>query len=287
MKTSRLSKLTSRHGEWIEDKDEKAWVYHVTTAHLLIQAAGYLKHVHGQTGTVGVFYRGQERLYGCSLQPSLYRGVTLPGARNNRNAIINDYLAACKKQGKVLKNVPECAWEPLLQHYGIRTKWIDLVDNVWVALWFACHTAHSTGRQGEYLHFEQRRPSVNAYAYIVLVEVGLEQDKTSPGYFNGKDTELVDLRLAAPSTFLRPHAQHGLLAKAKLDAANPSVDYQNMIVGILRVELTDALRWLGDGVLLTPHVLFPPPVYDFGYRDLLNFAPVSPKVLGALQHIGA
>ena len=87
--------------------------------------------------------------------------------------------------------------------------------------------------------------------------------------------------------FLRPHAQHGLLAKAKIGADNHSVDYRDMIAGILRVNMTDAIKWLGDGGLLTPHVLFPSPVYDFGYRDLLNFAPASPKFLGAIHHIAA
>ena len=33
---------------------------------------------------------------------------------------------------------------------------LDVVDNVWVALWFACHTAHSYGKHDEYLHFEKR-----------------------------------------------------------------------------------------------------------------------------------
>ncbi|GAA0468199.1 hypothetical protein Ade02nite_79030 [Paractinoplanes deccanensis] len=35
--------------------------------------------------------------------------------------------------------VPRYAAEPLLQHYGIRTRWLDLVGNIWSALWFACH----------------------------------------------------------------------------------------------------------------------------------------------------
>jgi hypothetical protein len=48
--------------------------------------------------------------------------------------------------------------EPLLQHYGLATTWIDLVDNIWVALWFACHKAHISGKRSQYLHFEKRLP---------------------------------------------------------------------------------------------------------------------------------
>jgi len=287
MNKSKLSKLTSRHGEWLEDDQENVWVYHVSTPHLLMQAAGYLKHTHGRKSLSGVYYRGQEKLYGYSLQPSLYRGLKNSGAGCKRNEAINQYIDKCKLQGDILKNVPEYAWQPLLQHYGIRTKWIDIVDNVWIALWFACHEAHATGKKGEYLHFEKRKASENKYAYILLIEAGLKQTKSKPGYFSDEKTELVDLRLAAPSTFLRPHAQHGLLAKAKTGANSQAIDYKDMIAGILRVNLNDALEWLGNGILLTTHVIFPPPVYDFGYRDLLHYAPLVPKGVGAIHHIGA
>lgn len=303
MNSSKLSKLTSPHGEWLHDKKEDAWVYHVSTPHLLIQAAGYLKHVYGKGNARGIYFRGQSKLYASSLQPTLFRNVKTQRTRDKRIAALKKYIADFKKQGTILGNVPEYAQEPLLQHYGINTRWIDLVDNIWIALWFACHTAHSTGFRGEYLHFEQRISKVfertkkkgedpkkkvidsKEYSYIVLIEVDLDQDKYTPGYFAGSNTELVDLRVAVPSTYIRPHAQHGLLAKLKR-GNDLTIDYRKMIVGIIRVDLDDAIKWMGNGILLTPHVLFPSPVYDFGYRDLLSYAPTAPMPIGAIQHIG-
>jgi len=288
MNNSQLSKLTSPYGEWLEDTIEGKWVYHVTTPHLLLQAAGYLKHVNGKSGSTSVFYRGQHCLYGGSLKPSLYRGISAVGTANKKNTELNNYLKECAKQGKILKHVPNYAWEPLLQHYGIRTRWIDLVDNVWVALWFACHTVHATGKRGEFFHFEQRRTSSSEFAYIVLVKTEYVPQNKQPGFYSGKSTELIDLRIATPSFFLRPHAQHGLLARAKGVNNQSVIDYKDMIAGVLRVNMYDALKWLGDGHLLTTHVLFPPPVYDFGYCDLLEFAPLpEKKSLGAIHHVGA
>jgi hypothetical protein len=290
MATSRLSKLQNDHGNYLKDKKEKDWVYHVSTPHLLIQAAGYLKHVYGKDKLTSVFYRGQSSLYNLSLIPSLYRGTKRQAARQKRDTTLKSYLGACKKQGQVLKQVPEYAWEPLLQHYGIKTRWLDVVDNVWVALWFACHTVRTTGKRGEYLHFEPRPiPSggQDDFAYVLLMEVENGDTTGHPGLHEGTTTQAVDLRVASPSTFLRPHAQHGLLIRKRPSGPNASMDYYDMNVGIIRVNLRDAFQWLGGGSLLTTHVLFPPPVYDFGYRDLLGFAPMPDAVLGAIHNVGA
>jgi hypothetical protein len=60
-----------------------------------------------------------------------------------------------------------------------------------------------------------------------------------------------------------------------------------MIVGVIRVHLDDALKWLGDGGLLSTHALFPPPSYDSGYKEILKHIDLSDPVLGSIRHIGA
>jgi len=242
MNDSRLEKLTSRYGEYLLDSKENAMVYHVSSPHLFIQACGYLKHIHGQQRLTSVYYRGQSGLHALSLSPSLYRGIRSQATCAKRNGAMNRYIDACRQQGKILKQVPEYAWEPLLQHYGIKSRWIDVVDNVWVALWFACHTVHATGPRDKYLHFERRAAQENgedAFAYILLLEVGNEPVAHCPGLAEGKDTQSIDLRVACPSTFLRPHAQHGLLVRAKSSVASLVMDYSDIIAGIVRVVTTD------------------------------------------------
>lgn len=289
MHSSRLSKLKSQHGAWTKDDASGLHVFDVFNQHVFVQASGYLKHVLGKSRTCGVFFRGQSKLH-RTLEPSLYRGASTQKQKSTRDAALNAYMADC--EGKILAAVPEYAREPLLQHYGIRTRWLDLVDNIWIALWFACHTAHGTGQLGEYLHFERRRPSPDPfkadYAYVLMVETGMEAtDNAKPGLFQSEHADLIDLRVAAPSTFIRPHAQHGLLFRRTKFADHKHVDNGEFVVGVLRVQLRDALEWLGEGSLVSTRALFPPATYDFGYRELLNSAPAGSKTIGSIHVVGA
>ena len=288
MEESRLRKLVSSKGEFLEDENGIG-VFHVRSPHILTQAAGYLKYILAKEKPMGVFFRGQRTLYE-GLIPTLYRGIGSQASKKTRDDAIKAYLQTIKDENKVLRNVPDYAREPLLQHYGIRTRWIDVIDNVWVALWFACHRAQATGDFEEYLHFERREPlnDEDKYAYILLVAIEMAGiNTTKPGLYQGFDTDLIDLRIAAPSTYLRPHAQHGLLFRRVRQANHDNMDCADFTAGIIRVDLVDALTWLGEGKFLGSHALFPPPLYDFGYRDLLDKAPRKEKFLGAIHHIGA
>src|SRR6185295_6802771 len=101
---------------------------------------GYLKFTLAAEGA-SVFFRGQSKLYN-ELKPALLREVTTADSMRRRQGRLREYLSEIDASGQVLKAVPGYAREPLLQHYGMRTNWVDLVDNVWVALWFACARAH-------------------------------------------------------------------------------------------------------------------------------------------------
>ncbi len=288
---SDLSKLRSKYGDWVKDAASGMDVYHVRNPHVLVQAAGYLKHVTALGAPLAVFYRGQTKLH-PELRPSLYRGIKTHHARTKREGSLKAYLDRIGREKKVMRAVPVYAHEPLLQHYGIRTKWLDLVDNIWVALWFACHSAYVSGANKEYLHFERRavtqHPKEPEYCYILLVKAGMKgMDHGRPGIYVGDDSELVDLRVAAPSIFIRPHAQHGLLMRRTKWSSPTDMNYTHLVAGVIRVELREALEWIGAGKLLTVHSLFPPPLYDFGFGHLLENAPKGNGTIGSIQAIGA
>jgi hypothetical protein len=121
-----------------------------------------------------------------------------------------------------------------------------------------------------------------------MVETGMEiTDIAKPGLFQSEQTDLIDLRVAAPSTFIRPHSQHGLLFRRTKFADHKHMDNGEFVVGVLRVRLSDALEWLGEGTLVSTHALFPPATYDFGYRELLNSAPIGNKTIGSIHVVGA
>lgn len=261
-------------------------IFQVQDTHTLVQAAGYLKHVRGCNNAELVYFRGESKLY-PSLPPTAFRGVSTHRGASNAIGRIG---SAVSNFSRPLEATGTYAHEALLQHYGLRTTWIDLVDNIWVALWFACHTARAAGPCGEYLHFERRVPRTDATgkAYILLVAAdAVAPNWREPGLFIGPNTELIDLRIAAPSVFVRPHAQHGLLMRKRGNTVQRPLDYSDQIRGILEIDLTDALEWLGNSTALSTHSLFPPPSYDNGYANLLSASFVGAKNVGCIAHIGA
>jgi len=282
-----LSKISIKNTKL--EKDEFGInVLHVEEPHALIMAAGYLKFILAKTKSEGIYFRGQRKLYE-SLAPTLYRGTSTARAQTSRHSALNKLISDFRKTEKIFNSFDEYSHEPLLQHYGISTTWIDLVDNIWVALWFSCHRALSIGKTNEFVHFEKRIPfDQEKYAYILLIAADINQrSRGKPGYFFGENTELIDLRMAAPSVFLRPHAQHGLLFRKKGIEGGRAIDYSDQIRGIIRVNLEKALDWLGTGKAVNAHSLFPPPYYDNGYQILLTCGVTGNTTTGTISHIGA
>lgn len=282
-----LAKLRIAGCEYIECIDSNFAVFHVNSPHSLTQAAGYLKYIFGLYRQ-SIYFRGQSKLY-STLSPSLVRGIKSQKAQSDRIRALRNACSDITTQNRIFDGVPFESREALLQHYGLKTSWIDLVDNVWISLWFACHTAQSAGSLGQYLHFERRDPfsDKNPFAYILLIAADMHiADPFVPGYFKGETTELVDLRVSAPSIFLRPHAQHGVLFRLKGDNIGRPTDYASQIKGVIRIDLRDALLWLGDGKLTGTHTLFPPAYYDRGYQLLLDSGFKGSPAVGSIHHIG-
>jgi hypothetical protein len=279
-----LEKLTIAGCESLSDPSGHC-VYHVTSPHALMQAVGYLKHTAEPWERI--YMRGQSRLYEA-LSPTLYRGISNPmtqGKRHQRLAkVIQEFCTA----STLFNDIPHYAKEPLLQHYGIKTSWLDIVDNIWVALWFAIHRAYISGHEDQFMHFDIRSTSTDdEFAYILLVKTeDSRQEKVRKGVTKGRQTEVIDLRIAASSVFLRPHAQHGLLFRARGTEGGRLTDYAHTVAGIIRFPLEAGKIWLGVGAMHDVRSLFPPPFYDSGYRILLG-VELTERSLGVVTHVGA
>lgn len=282
-----LAKLGLQNVEIIESNAQFD-ILHVKDSHNLIKAAGYLKFTHSSTDkSEGIYFRGERKIYE-SLSPTLFRSVKNQNAKQRKTSLLNNALKEFNNKCPIFAKFGQYAHEPLLQHYGISTSWLDVVDNIWIALWFACHQAKSAGENNEYLHFEKRTPKPNEYAYILLIGADIDRRHSGkPGWFHGENTELIDLRMATPSVFLRPHAQHGLLFRCRGVSHQRPHDYRQQIRGIIRVDLNDALDWLGQGKIVGTHALFPPAYYDIGYRILLECGAKYDNDLGSIALIGS
>lgn len=224
-------------------------VYSIKSYHSLTQFIGYGKYINNQWGNV--YLRGQTSLYNGCLSPSLLRRKIISGesqlvkekaeaATSNTvkfsNININHRFSEYKHQINESLNGTQhfTGWnkdiiEPLLQHYGIKTHWIDIVDNIGVALWFALHKTSSTIADGrEYIHMFENDD--DEYGYVLLI--GCDAQDNNPyqaGVYKSTSTIRVDLRKAVPSFFLRPHAQHALMLRKRSSKYEDFMDYTDMI----------------------------------------------------------
>lgn len=252
-------------------------VYQIETVHDLTQFIGFGKYKNNKVGNV--FLRGQTSLYDGYIIPSLYRGKTrLDSITGKYDKRINQILNTVNH----FKEYDKLVFEPLIQHYGIKTPWIDLVDNVWVALWFALHQARAvTINSREYVYYFENK---NEFSYILLMLNDAVKETVQSGVYVGEKTTLVDLRKALPSFFLRPHAQHAyMIRKNELYPA----DYSDLIVGVAKIPTSIGMKWLGNNEFLTLSSLFPAAYFDSGYAVMLKHIPEEDantvNVYGSIQ----
>jgi len=260
-------------------------VFEVNSFHILNQIVGYVKYKNRTEGNV--YFRGQHKLYN-NMVPALFRGCSKTSQMQNKHRLLTGYIDRCRKSVKMFSRFPEPAHEPLLQHYGIKTRWLDLVDNLWVALWFGVNTWHTKELDREYYNVFERdhRNPEHEFLYLILMASdAVTELANQPGVYLGKSTHTIDLRKSCPSVFLRPHAQHALLIRKRNLARIEDVDMSENIVGILRIRTENAKEWIGKTGLISPKNLFPPVNYDFGYGFLIEQAPHEKKSIKRLGSI--
>lgn len=265
-------------------------VYEVITVHGLNQLIGHAKFNNQTYGKV--YYRGEARLHE-TLLPSLLRKMkNTSKASETINKISERFIndEHMKNELKVNRNEIESSRikiEGMLQHYGVATRYIDVVDNHWIALWMGLNRAGEIGQFNKYYHYTERSIPLVEFAkgekisnellfqYVLLVAVPFSTEQNLDGIQMSEDYIEVDLRQALPSTFLRPHAQHGLVIRKKLHmngglVTNNMYDMASAVIGIIKVRIDRVRDWIGSGELLTQNNLFPSPAYDYGYDLLLS-----------------
>lgn len=295
----------ARDGQIQISTGEEVPVYTIDSFHVLTQFVGYAKYINRQNANV--YLRGQTGLYDGHLIPSIYRPLSGSGSVNysERTPKYMEKVHQALSKSKAFDSIDSRAIVPLLQHYGIKTSWLDVVDNLWVALWFGLHKFHSIILQNhEYIHISEVNP--NEYAYLFLIAVDAREELAScikdkrvsfPGVYSGETTQLVDLRKAVPSYYLRPHAQHGLMIhKKRINHTHGrllekvDVDYSEFVVGVAKIPAALGFSWIGHTGLLSTQSLFPSAVYDNGYSKLIQYYQVDANSIptyGSIQIISS
>jgi len=106
-----------------------------------------------------VYLRGQAEDYALVV-PSLFRNTANASTRCTLLQAHNDFcnrLPNLHRLGRFKR--PNLG--ALLQHYGIKTPWLDLVDNLSVAAWFGTHIQDATNSGW--------RPSRQKYGWIHII----------------------------------------------------------------------------------------------------------------------
>lgn len=259
-------------------------VFDVFSVHALNQIIGYAKFINKEYGYV--LYRGENKLH-TNLIPSLFRGCVGTTKWNNVSPLVNkiiqdDNICEAINAGGNLKWARNKV-EGMLQHYGVPTRYIDLVDNHWISLWMGLYECNKSKKIELYCHYSRRSMDFldafeeiphtkdELYQYILLVAFPMPNENID-GIKMSEDFIVVDLRQALPSVFLRPHSQHGFVArkKPKINKLAKDYDLATEVIGILRIRIDRASDWLGEGRLLSKENLFPSPMNDYGYDLLLN-----------------
>ena len=304
----------------------KVPMYEVSTISGLNQLIGFAKFINRDYGEV--YYRGVNKVFDNVL-PSLMRNRKSGEAKDLKKRIKSLYtngqfrctlkldlpdktvsmpIASKKEYLRSIERNNKNIVEGVLQHYSGSTRFLDIVDNHWVALWMGLYEYEELGKGLTYSRYKKRViPQVDYleriatlfsedkvaklvssseisqalkvpkdeqdkyFMYILLIASPNDMIELIPGAYENHDFALVDLRKALPSFFVRPHAQHAYVIKTRDKASAKDYDLSSQVVGILRIRVDKADEWLGNGTLLTQSNLFPPPAVDLGYDTLLNY----------------
>ena len=270
-------------------------IFEINTFHLLTQFIGYAKFANRNFGNV--YLRGQTSLYPqkevdsagkknyvANLTPSCFRShcANTSTRITNLNKVVKDILSEHKTLSQ--KTERDILF-PLLQHYGVKTYWLDIVDNIWIALWFSLHNFNSAiVDERQLIHVIKTNSD---YSYIILLASDAYRKRKVAGIYYGDRTVLNDLRKSTPSFYLRPHAQHALMLRKS--AVLECTDYSDLIVGIAKIPVNVIWGWIGHSGLLSAQSIFPSPFYDTGYKDLLTYVkkikPEAINTFGSIQYI--
>lgn len=278
-------------------------LYELNTTGALNQIIGHAKFNNSEYGRV--YYRGISGLYDNVL-PALMRkrarGIPDDLTQILKSICENPYLKESLKlrdlrvshsledkciNKRILRFNKYCA-EALLQHYAGSTRFLDIVDNHWIAIWMGLHTFHMHGKRNIFCETVRRTIDfhnlydavkngdislLNKYVYLLLIAIPHSTALPEYGITESEKFVIVDLRQALPSIYLRPHAQHALVVR-KIDKHNVNqtanyYDLSEQVIGVLRIRVDIASEWLGMGMLATQQNLFPSPSIDQGYNNLL------------------
>lgn len=228
---------------------------------ILAAFAGYLKFQCQRNDPMSkVFCRGQVNDYPSI--PSLLRGEDL--TEQHLKSRLKAYCELTKKTKKLFRasRFDRENISPIFQHYGIKTPWLDLVDNIFVAIWFATKKFYQkkNGNKARY------KTSKKKFGYIYFYSV-------IPG-------EYFDLREEHSSLSLRLHTQHGISITRKNGSTWSTNNRKLDDHLVATVKFPNTKEWMIGNEIFSTKFLFPSTDLDNTYKYLKKdkFAKLLQKI---------
>lgn len=247
-----LKNLTSKFKiKYRQDKKTNRPYLYLEDPRILVRFAGYLKkNIWSKTGTK-VSFRGQIKDYG-TMMPGLFRGNITHEQLKNRYLAYNELVTKLQNRFNDAQRFQTENVGAILQHYGIKTPWLDLVDNIYTAIWFA--TKMQEAKPIRYVDSDRK------FGWIYFIRYGLDNGFALRGY---------DLREDQSSLSLRLHVQHGISVTREGDSWDLVNRCLNDFV-VAVVKFPNNENWKLKGPLFEMDYMFPSTKYDNTYKRLLK-----------------
>lgn len=206
--------------------------------------AAFYAFCNGQSADRRIFLRGCTENH-ATAYPSLFRRLPVddPVCEQTRR------WRAYKDVLLNLRNLEGGRWRrkdlgAVLQHYGIKTPWLDVVRNLYSAIWFATHELRGSGLAGEV------RPTAKDYCWISFYR--------RRAHATGRRLQVKDISAYHSSAHLRPHAQHGgSLAMQKDDVETPHPCQDFNAFRIAQIRIPNGTEWKLSGFMNSAAFMFP------------------------------
>jgi hypothetical protein len=213
-----------------------------------------------------VYVRGHTQPY-PHLVPSLFRQgkvyITCYDEINRRIKAFDDFIAKIQHAEHYFSGFRKMKPEDvgaILQHYGFNTPWIDVVNNIYPAVWFAQNEQINCDKGAYY-------SKAKNFGWLTFIAT---KDK------NGIELIVKDLQPSISSLNLRPIAQHGHSFihpdYTKQELIQKCLNVDTHIVAQVKFPLTGFKL---DSQFLSTVNLFPSESYDTTSEELKNTEDIT------------
>ena len=217
--------------------------------------AAFFAFCSGQSLNTRIFLRGCTEDHETAY-PSLFRGLNHDDPRHEQANRWRAYQYVLHR----FQDLDGQRWRrkdlgAVLQHYGIKTPWLDVVRNLYSAIWFATHDLQANGLDGKAQRTQEDYCSISFYRRKAPLAKRLLQ--------------VMDIFAQHSSTHLRPHAQHG--GSLAMQSDNATEQYRNQDFNRFRVaqiRIPNSAEWTLSGHMVSTVYMFPSGDLDDSFRRL-------------------